>query len=144
MKAGFIGLGTMGAFMAQHLMEHGECDLVLVHDVRKEAGAAHVAAGAVWADSPGELAEQADVVFTSLPGPAEIEAVALGEQGLLHTMRPETAWFDMSTGSPTLIRRLHADFLARGIQVLDAPVSGAPIGAQTRRLAIWVGGDQAT
>ena len=89
------------------------------------------------------MAEGAEVVFTSLPGPVEVEAVALGDHGLLAGMRAGTAYFDLTTNSPTLVRRLHARFAERGVAVLDAPVSGGPRGARTRKLALWVGGDEA-
>jgi 3-hydroxyisobutyrate dehydrogenase-like beta-hydroxyacid dehydrogenase len=142
MRIGFIGLGTMGQHMAHSLIE-ADYEL-LVHDLRREAGTPHEAAGAVWADTPAQVAEEADVVFTSLPGPAEVESVALGEAGLLQGMRAGSVWFDLSTNSPTLVRRLNAVFAGKGIQVLDAPVSGGPVGARTRRLALWVGGEEAT
>lgn len=140
MKIGFIGLGTMGRHMAMHLIEAGH--ELTVHDLRREAAEPHLAAGARWADSPAELAGDVELVFTSLPGPAEVETVALGEAGLLAAMRPGSVWFDLTTNSPALIRRLHALFAERGVHVLDAPVSGGPRGAQTRRLALWVGGDE--
>ncbi len=141
MRVGFIGLGTMGRHMATNLQKAGH-DLV-VHDLRPEAAQPHLAAGAVWADSPARVAEAADVIFTSLPGPPEVESVALGENGLLQAMRPGSSWFDLSTNSPALIRRLHALFAARGITMHDAPVSGGPRGAETRHMVIWVGGDEA-
>jgi 3-hydroxyisobutyrate dehydrogenase len=141
MKIGFIGLGTMGQHMAMNLLRGGHT--VTVHDIRREAAKPHLAAGAVWADSPSAAAGSAEVVFTSLPGPVEVEAVALGDGGLLAGMRPGTAYFDLSTNSPTLVRQLHARFAERGIAVLDAPVSGGPRGARTRKLALWVGGDEA-
>jgi 3-hydroxyisobutyrate dehydrogenase len=89
------------------------------------------------------VAEASEVVLTSLPGPAEVEAVALGDNGLLSGLSPGKAYFDLSTNSPTVVRRIHATFAARGIPMLDAPVSGGPRGARTRKLAIWVGGDEA-
>src|SRR5262245_50897394 len=141
MKIGFIGLGIMGASMASNLQAAGH--ELSVHDIRRAAAAPHLAAGAAWRDTPKQLAESADVVFTSLPGPPEVEAVALGADGLLHGMRRGGAFFDMSTNSPTLMRRLHKTFAERGVDVLDAPVSGGPSGARSRRLAIWVGGDRA-
>jgi 3-hydroxyisobutyrate dehydrogenase-like beta-hydroxyacid dehydrogenase len=140
MKIGFIGLGTMGRHMASNLMAAGH-ELV-VHDVRREASAPHREAGARWADTPRGVAEATDVVFTSLPGPAEVEAVALGEQGLLSGLAAGKVYFDLTTNAPALVRRIHAAFVARGIHMLDAPVSGGPRGAQTRRLALWVGGDE--
>jgi len=140
MKVGFIGLGIMGSSMALNTMEGG-FDLV-VHDINKDAAAPHLEAGALWADTPREVAEASEVVFTSLPGPPEVEAVALGEDGILHGASPGNAYFDLSTNSPTLIRRIHCIFGEKGVHVLDAPVSGGPLGARTRKLAIWVGGDK--
>ena len=140
-KLGFIGLGTMGASLASNLQKAGY-DLV-VHDVGRQIAERHIAAGATWAETPRALAEQSDVVLTSLPGPPEVEAVALdGEQGLVAGLRPGSTYFDLSTSSPTLIRRIHAEFAEKGIHVLDAPVSGGPAGAKSGRLAVWVGGDE--
>ena len=140
MKVGFIGLGTMGASMASNLQAAGHA--LCVHDVRREAAAPHVSAGAAWKDTPRQVAEAAEVVFTSLPGPPEVEAVAIGAAGLIHGMRAGTAYFDLSTNAPALVRRLHAVFGEKGIHVLDAPVSGGPKGAKTRKLALWVGGER--
>ncbi|HSF07413.1 MAG TPA: NAD(P)-dependent oxidoreductase [Methylomirabilota bacterium] len=142
MKVGFIGLGTMGEGLAGNLKKKGGYDLV-VHDIRKEAAAPHLAAGAVWADTPRKVAEASEVVFTSLPGPPEVESVALGDEGLLAGMSAGKAYFDLSTNSPALVRRLHAVFAGRGVHLLDAPVSGGPRGARSGKLAIWVGGDAA-
>jgi len=141
MKVGFIGLGTMGASMASNLQKKGGHELV-VNDVRREAAAPHLAAGAVWADTPCQVAEAAHIVFTSLPGPVEVEDVAIGANGLIQGMRPGGALFDLSTNSPTLVRRLEALFKGKGFHVLDAPVSGGPKGAKSGKLALWVGGDR--
>ena len=141
MKVGFIGLGTMGRHMAANLIKAGH-DLV-VHDVRREAATPHREAGAGWADTPRGVAEATDVVFTSLPGPAEVEAVALGEDGLLAGLSAGKVYFDLTTNAPGLVRRLHEVFGAQGIHMLDAPVSGGPRGAERRQLALWVGGDEA-
>ena len=141
MKIGFIGLGTMGASMAYNTLQGGY-DLV-VHDIRPQSATTHLEAGAIWADTPREVAEASDIVFTSLPGPTEVEAVALGDDGLLHGMSAGKVYLDLSTSSPALIRRVHRIFSAKGVHVLDAPVSGGPRGARTRNLAIWVGGDEA-
>ena len=128
----------MGASMALNLRKAGY-ELV-VNDLRRDAAAPLLAAGCAWADSAGAVAMASDVVFTSLPGPKEIEAVALADGGLFAGMRRGAAWFDLSTNSPTLIRRLHQRFAEKGIAVLDSPVSGGPSGAQSRKLALWVGG----
>ena len=136
MRVGFVGLGTMGGPMALNVRKAGFG--MVVHDLHRQVAEPVLAAGAVWTDSVKGLAEASDVVLTSLPGPPEVEAVA---GGLSEGMRRGTVWFDLSTNSPTLIRRLHADFARRGVQILDAPVSGGPRGAASGRMAIWVGGD---
>jgi 3-hydroxyisobutyrate dehydrogenase-like beta-hydroxyacid dehydrogenase len=141
LKIGFIGLGTMGRHMAANLIKAGH-DLV-VHDLRRDAAAAHREAGATWAETPRAVAEATEVVFTSLPGPPEVEAVALGDEGLFAGLVAGKVYFDLTTNAPALVRRIHERFSPRGIHVLDAPVSGGPRGAETRRLALWVGGDAA-
>jgi 3-hydroxyisobutyrate dehydrogenase-like beta-hydroxyacid dehydrogenase len=141
MKVGFIGLGTMGSGMALNTLKGGH-ELV-VHDINRDAVALHLEAGATWADTPQQVMEISEVVFTSLPGPPEVQAVALGENGLVHGVRPGKVYFDLSTNSPTLIRHIHDEFAKLGAHVLDAPVSGGPRGARSGRLAIWVGGDRA-
>ena len=140
MRVGFIGLGTMGASMASNLQAAGH--ELCVNDLRREAAAPHLAAGAAWKDTPRGVAEGVDVVFTSLPGPREVEAVAVGADGLIHGMRAGAAYFDLSTNSPAVVRRLHSVFKDKGLSLLDAPVSGGPKGARTRKLALWVGGDR--
>lgn len=138
MRVGFIGLGTMGASMALNAQKGGH-DLV-VHDLRRDAAKPHLAAGAAWAEGVRAVGEVSDVVLTSLPGPREVEAV--GEE-LLASMKPGVPWFDLSTNSPTVARRIHAKFANKGIPMLDAPVSGGPSGAKSGKLALLVGGDKA-
>ena len=139
MNLGFIGLGTMGSSMALNVLKAGHH--LTVNDINRDAAAPHLEGGAVWADNARDVAEAADIVFSSLPGPPEVEAVALGEHGILSGISAGKVYFDLSTNSPTLVRRLHEAFAAHGAHVLDAPVSGGPLGARTGRLAIWVGGD---
>jgi 3-hydroxyisobutyrate dehydrogenase-like beta-hydroxyacid dehydrogenase len=140
MQLGFIGLGTMGASLAANLQRAGH--QLTVHDARRTAADAHVKAGAAWANSPREVAAGSDIVFTSLPGPPEVEAVALGADGLLAGMKRGAAYFDLSTNSRATVRKVHAAFAEQGAHMLDAPVSGGPRGARTGKLAIWVGGDK--
>jgi 3-hydroxyisobutyrate dehydrogenase len=128
----------MGASMALNVRRAGH--ELTVNDLRREAAKPHLDAGARWADDAREVGAASDVVFTSLPGPKEVEAV--GEQ-LLESMRPDSAWFDLSTNSPTVVRRIHAGFERKGIAMLDAPVSGGPHGAKSGKLALLVGGDKA-
>src|SRR5690349_15665561 len=108
MVIGFIGLGRMGGPIAARL-QAADYELV-VYDARRTAAEAHLRAGARWADSPRQVAEAAEVVFSSLPGPAEVEAVALGSDGLLRGMREDGCYFDLSTNSPSVVHRLHAAF----------------------------------
>lgn len=141
MKVGFIGLGTMGAFMAANIQKAGYA--LVIHDIRREAGANRIAAGAVWADSPKAVAEQCDVIFTSLPGPKEVEPVVFGADGILAGVKPGAAYFDLSTNSQALVKRFAAALAEKGAFGFDAPVSGGPKGAESGKLAIWVGGDKA-
>ena len=127
MKIGFIGLGAMGRPMAMSLQRAGH-DLQ-VHDLRRVEGFPNFKA------SITEAARGCELLFTSLPGPAEVEAVVPHVQ----SMRDGAAWFDLSTNSPQAVRRIHARLSK--ISFLDAPVSGGPTGAQSGKLAIWVGGD---
>jgi 3-hydroxyisobutyrate dehydrogenase len=127
MKIGFIGLGAMGRPIAANLQRAGHA--LQVYDLRRIDGLG------TWKDSVTEAAQDCELLFTSLPGPAEVEAVAA-------QVRSAQAWFDLSTNSPQVVRRIHASLLKRNVQFLDAPVSGGPRGAQSGKLAIWVGGDQ--
>jgi 3-hydroxyisobutyrate dehydrogenase len=137
---GFIGLGTMGGRMASNLQKAGF--RLVVHDLTRQAASHHLAAGAVWADTPRAVASQVDVVLTSLPEPTDVEAVGLGADGLIAGIRPGVAWFDLSTNAPSVVKKLEAAFAEKGAHMLDAPVSGGPAGAASRKLAIWVGGEK--
>jgi 3-hydroxyisobutyrate dehydrogenase len=132
MKIGFIGLGAMGRPMAASLQRAGHA--LQVHDLRRVEGFSS------WKASPGEAARGCELLFTSLPGPAEVEAIA---SEIKSSLAKNAAWFDLSTNSPERIRRIHHEFLKNNVHVLDAPVSGGPKGAQSGKLAIWVGGDAA-
>jgi len=144
MKAGFIGLGTMGAGMANNLQRGltARGDTLLVHDVRREAAQRFVQAGARSADTPAAVAAECDIIFSSLPGPPEFDAVVSGPNGLLEGIRSGTAHFDLTTNSPATVRKAHALFEAKGAHLFDAPVSGGPRGAATGKLAVWCGGDR--
>ncbi len=142
MKIGFIGLGTMGRPIAARLQRAGH--ELTVHDLRRDAAQALVDHGAQWAEGPAHAAAAAEVLFTSLPGPAEVESVALGANGVQDALRAGSAWFDLTTNSPDCVRQLHAALQDRNVQLLDAPVSGGPRGAESGKLALWVGGDRET
>jgi 3-hydroxyisobutyrate dehydrogenase-like beta-hydroxyacid dehydrogenase len=138
MQLGFVGTGTMGNPMARCLLEAGHT--LTVHDLRRAATANLSALGARWADHPGAVAAASEVVFTSLPGPVEMEQAVLDPgTGILAGLRPGNAYIDMTTNTPRVVRRIAALCQDRGIAMLDAPVSGRPPG-----MTIMVGGDAAT
>jgi len=137
MLLGFVGTGTMGNPMARCLVDAGH--QVTVHDRRREATVDLCALGARWADSPRAAAEGNEVVFTSLPGPAEVEHAVLGPAGILAGLSRGAGYVDMTTNAPGVVRRIAEAGRARGIAMLDAPVSGRP-----PALTIMVGGDAAT
>jgi 3-hydroxyisobutyrate dehydrogenase len=139
---GFIGLGRMGFPMAEHLARAGHS--LAAFDLRTETAKAFAASlpNVRVAASVSDAAREADLVFTSLPGPPEVEAIILDEGGLLGSMREGTTYVDLSTNSPTLVRRLAADLAGRGVTMLDAPVSGGVEGAEAGTLSIMVGGDE--
>ena len=141
MKIGFIGTGNMGNPMAVNLVKAGH--QLTVHDLRREAATNLLEMGAQWVDSPKEAVPGNEVVFTSLPAPRDVEAVVLGESGILEGAADGSIYVDLSTNSPTVIRRLHQIGADRGVTVMDAPVSGGVYGAAAATLAVMVGGDEA-
>ena len=141
MKVGFVGLGNMGNPMASNLIKAGH--QLTVHDLRREAATNLLEMGANWVDAPKDVVPGNEVVFTSLPVPRDVEAVVLGENGIMEGATPGTVYMDLSTNSPTAIRRIHDVCAERGVTVLDAPVSGGVYGAAAATLAVMVGGDQA-
>ena len=142
MKVGFIGLGHMGQFMSRNMAKGGH--EAAVYDIRPEA-AAKVAEtpNARAVRSIAEAADGAEIVFTSLPGPPEVEKVVLDPDGLKDSMGKGTIYVDLSSNSPSMVRRLAATMAEAGITMLDAPVSGGVEGAEAGTLSVMVGGDQA-
>jgi len=137
MRIGFVGTGTMGNLMARCLVDAGH--QLTVHDRRREATASLCDAGARRAETPRATAEASEVVFTSLPGPLEVEEAVLDpSKGILAGSRPGAAYIDMTTNAPSVVRRIADVCRARGIAFLDAPVSGRPPG-----MTIMAGGDAA-
>ncbi len=140
MNIGFIGIGRMGRFMARNLAKGGHS--LTVFDTQREAAQELVSQGASWAESPRAVAAASQVLFTALPRPQDVEAVALGECGILNGATAGLAYFDLSTTDPDTIHRIAAAAKPKGIHVLDAPVSGGVSGAEQATLCIMVGGDQ--
>jgi len=138
MRVGFIGIGAMGRPMSRHVLEAGY-ELV-VNDIRKEAAQELVSRGARWENTPKGVAQSCEVVLTSLPTPKDVEDVVYGERGLTAGWKKGDILVDMSTNSPAVIRKIAGEAQARGVEVLDAPVSGMVKGAESGRLSIMVGG----
>lgn len=125
MRIGFIGTGTMGTPIAGCLVAAGH--RLSIYDIRRAAMRPLEARGAQVHDSPRAAAVAAEIVFTSLPGPAEMEAAALDDdRGILAGLRPGSAYIDLTTNAPATVRRVAAAAAERGIAFLDAPVSGRP------------------
>ena len=142
MQIGFIGLGNMGSGMVANLLKTGFD--VSVYDIQREKAEALIAAGAVWRNSIPEVAGDADVIMTSLPGPKQLEAVMLGDAGAIAHARPGTIWLDTGTNSIEIMVKISAAAEERQIDSIAAPVSGGAKGAETGTLSMYVGGNQET
>jgi 3-hydroxyisobutyrate dehydrogenase len=140
LTVGFIGLGVMGRNMARHLMDAGY--RLVVHDLHEEAARPFVERGARWAPTVSQLARATTTVFTALPEPRDVAAVALGPEGILENLPSGGVFVDLSTNSPAVIRDIHTRGSERGIDVLDATMAGGMHGAVTRHLSLIVGGDR--
>lgn len=137
-RIGFVGLGIMGQSMAGHLLAAGHP--LRVYNRSADKARALVERGAVWCETPGDVAAGSDVVITMLGTPRDVEEVWLGADGLLSQARGALL-VDMTTSSPELAQRLAREAAARGCRSLDAPVSGGDIGAREARLSIMAGGE---
>ncbi len=140
MKIGFIGVGNMGGPMCRNIIRNTNHE-VAVFDLNPDAVAACVALGASAGASTAAVAAAADVVFTSLPMPKHVEAVALGPDGIAAHARPGTVYIDLSTNSAATARRVHDGMAAKGMTMLEAPVSGGVPRATDGSIVIMVGGE---
>jgi 2-hydroxy-3-oxopropionate reductase len=138
LTAGFIGLGLMGKPMALNLLNAGYS--LVVHNRSREVVNQLVDQGAKEAFSPREVATHSDVVFTNLPDSPDVEHIVLGEEGIIEGVRPGMVFVDHSTIKPSSARLIAEKLAEKGVQSLDAPVSGGDIGAQRGTLSIMVGG----
>lgn len=139
-KIGWIGTGVMGYSMCSHLIEAGYEAFVYNRTKSKADGLAKL--GATVCAGPGEVAESSDVIFTIVGYPRDVEEVILGEDGVVQRAKPGSVVVDMTTSEPCLARRIYAAAREKGLDALDAPVSGGDLGAREATLAIMVGGDQ--
>ena len=138
MQIGFIGLGTMGRPMARHLMDGGHAMAVFAR--RAEAARPLADAGATVCATPAAVAAASEAVFTMVTGTRDVEQVVLGPEGVVHGARAGSLVIDMSTIDPAAARAMAARLAERGVDMLDAPVSGGPQGARDAQLAMMVGG----
>src|SRR6266550_5847610 len=139
MKIGFIGLGIMGSRMAANLQKHG-CSLVVFNRTRAKAEPLLGPCG-TFADSPAELAQQVDVLFTMLADPGAVEQAALGDNGFLEHLRPDALWVDCSSVNPSFSKKMAAEAARRDVHFVDAPVTGSAAPATEAKLIFWVGAD---
>lgn len=142
MKVGFIGTGNIGTPIAANILKAGY--ELIVHDIVKGKADFLLELGAQWAGSPREVAEVCSIVCACLPGPREMEEVTLGEDGLLEGLASGSVYIDHTTNSPALAQRVHGIYKERGVDMVDAPVSGGVEGARNRDLLVMVGGDEDT
>lgn len=138
LKVGYIGLGIMGKSMARNILHAGYP--LVVHNRSRKAVDELVNEGATPANSPAEVASKVDIVFTNLPDSPDVEAVVLGKNGVIEGAQPGMIFVDNSTIKPVTARRISATLGEKGVESLDAPVSGGDIGAQEGTLTIMVGG----
>ena len=141
-KIGFIGTGVMGSSMIKHLLKAGYA--VHVHNRTKSRADAVIAEGAKWCETPAEVTAQSDVVITIVGYPTDVEETYFGENGIFSQANDGHILIDMTTSTPTLAEKIYAYGKERGIQTLDAPVSGGDKGAQNGTLTTMVGGDEET
>jgi 3-hydroxyisobutyrate dehydrogenase-like beta-hydroxyacid dehydrogenase len=142
MNVGFVGLGAMGAGIIRRLLAAGRP--VTGWNRTKEKAEPLLAAGMAWADTPRELASASDLVFSMLTNTAAVEAVVLGDEGILSGLTPGSVYIDMSTISPETSRALAAAVVEAGSTMLDAPVSGSMATLERGELSIMVGGDESS
>ena len=139
-RIGWIGTGVMGRSMAIHVLKGGYP--VSVFNRSRERTEDLCREGAVWCDSPGDVAARSDIVFTMVGEPADVEEVVLGKRGVLSRIEPGSVMVDMTTSEPSLAVRIYGEARAKSVFSLDAPVSGGDIGAREGTLAIMAGGDE--
>lgn len=138
LRVGWIGTGVMGASMCGHLLNAGYP--IRVFNRSRTSAEPLLARGALWCDSPADVASEADIVFSIVGLPADVRQVVLGPDGVLAGAAAGSVVVDMTTSEPTLAREIAEQALARGVESLDAPVSGGDVGAREATLVVMVGG----
>ena len=139
-KIGWVGTGVMGRWMCLDVIDLGYTATIFTRTNSKADPL--LKAGATWANSPAEVAESSDIIFTIVGFPDDVRQVYLGENGILTTAKSGSIVVDMTTTEPSLAVEVHQAARAQGISSIDAPVSGGDVGAREARLAIMIGGDK--
>lgn len=142
MKVGFIGTGVMGNSLVKHLLDEGHEVSVYTRTASKAQNL--VEAGAEWQESPKMVAMDAEVIFTMVGYPSDVEEIYFGEEGIINNAKEGTVLVDMTTSKPELAREIFKAALQKGLSALDAPVSGGDIGARNSLLSIMVGGEESS
>jgi 3-hydroxyisobutyrate dehydrogenase len=141
-RIGWVGTGVMGGSMCGHLIAAGYA--ATINSRTRERAESLLQQGATWAQTPAQVAADADITFTMVGYPADVREVILGEQGVLRTAKPGSVVIDMSTSEPSLAKEIFEAARERGVASVDAPVSGGDVGARNATLSIMVGGEPET
>ena len=140
-KIGWIGTGVMGVWMCRHLMEKGY--KAVVYNRTKSKTDKLVEEGAVWADTPAEVAEKSDVIFTIVGYPQDVRKVYFEKDGIFESVKKGSVLIDMTTTEPSLAVEIYNRGKEIGVDSIDAPVSGGDVGAKNGTLAVMAGGEEA-
>lgn len=139
---GWIGTGVMGKSMCEYASKIA--NQTFVYNRTKSKAQELINNGAIWCDSPKEVAQNADIIFTIIGYPKDVEEMYLSDEGLINSAKENAILVDMTTSSPTLAKQIYETATKKGVQVLDAPVTGGDIGAKNGTLVIMVGGEKST
>ncbi len=139
MKVGFIGTGIMGSRMATNLQKHGY--EIIIFNRTQDKASSLIENGALWADTPGIIAKQVEIIFTMLANPEAVMNVAFGENGFLDSLLPNALWVDCSTVNPSFSRQMAKEAQSKQVKFLDAPVAGSKNQAEKAELVFMVGGE---
>ncbi|MEO0968154.1 MAG: NAD(P)-dependent oxidoreductase [Cyanobacteria bacterium J06639_18] len=142
-KVGFIGMGIMGSRMAGNILRNKQDREIIIFNRTQDKATSLINNGALWADSPKALGQQVDILFTMLSNPEAVMNVALGENGFLDTLAPDTLWVDCSTVHPSFSRQMAQEAGDKQVRFLDAPVAGSKNQAENAKLVFFIGGDLA-
>jgi 3-hydroxyisobutyrate dehydrogenase-like beta-hydroxyacid dehydrogenase len=138
---GFVGLGAMGQVIVPRLMAAGHH--VTGWNRSRERATPLVSKGMHWADSPRQVAEVSELIFSIVTDGAAVKTVALGEDGVISGMKPGAVYIDMGTIAPDVTRAVSAEFASKGFVMLDAPLSGSPVTVEQGNASLMIGGDKA-